>query len=70
MEFKRIKCFLTGGCKFKGGTSQVQLDKKDNVTITETCYKCGKQYSFTVPYSAFGEYVDIRLKGKTNASNR
>ena len=53
MNAKRIKCFLTGGCKFKGGTSQCHIDGNGITTITETCYKCGKVYSFSAPYSAF-----------------
>ena len=44
-RIKRIKCILTGGCKFKSG-SQCNIDENDVVTITETCYKCGKKYSF------------------------
>lgn len=51
-KIKRIKCILTGGCKFKG--CQSNIDENDVVTITETCYKCGKTYSFSVPYSKFG----------------
>lgn len=50
---KRILCILTGGCKFKGGSKCV-IDDNNMVTITETCYKCGKKYSFSVPYSKFG----------------
>ena len=53
MNVKRIKCILTGGCKFKGGTTDCHIDENDIVTITETCCKCGKTYSFSVPYSAF-----------------
>lgn len=60
MDIKRIKCILTGGCKFKGGTSQCNIDENDIVTITETCCKCGKVYSFSVPYSAF-EYTAEKI---------
>jgi hypothetical protein len=51
-KIKRIKCRLTGGCKFKGG-AQCNIDENDVITITETCYKCGKTYSFSIPYSKF-----------------
>ena len=58
MNVKRIKCILTGGCKFKGGTTDCHIDENDIVTITETCCKCGKIYSFSVPYSAFGDCTE------------
>lgn len=51
----RILCFLTGGCKFKSSDTQCHCDdKKKEVTITETCYKCGRKYSFTATYKQFG----------------
>lgn len=50
---KRILCFFTGGCKFKYGCEST-IDENNMVTITETCYKCGKKYSFTAPLSKFG----------------
>lgn len=53
MNVKRIKCILTGGCRFKGGTTECYIDDNDMVTIKETCYKCGKEFSFTVPYAKF-----------------
>ena len=58
MNIKRIRCILTGGCKFKGGTTQCHLNDNDVVTITETCCKCGKQYSFSAPYKAFEECAE------------
>lgn len=55
MNIKRIKCFLTGGCKFKSGTTVSECnDKEKTCTITETCCKCGKKYSFTGTYKQFG----------------
>ena len=54
-KMKRIKCFLTGGCKFKSTDTQSKYDDETKeVTITETCYKCGKKYSFTAPIKNFG----------------
>ena len=51
----RILCILTGGCKFKSGETQCDCDDKNKeITITETCYKCGKKYSFTGTYKQFG----------------
>ena len=58
MNIKRIKCILTGGCKFKSGTTQCRIDKNDMVHITETCCKCGKQYSFFAPYKNFEECAE------------
>ena len=52
-RIKRIFCIITGGCKFKGG-AECHIDNNDMVTITETCYKCGKTFSFTAPYKNFG----------------
>lgn len=54
MNIKRIKCFLTGGCKFRDATMLKCNDKTKTVTVTETCCKCGKQYSFTATYKQFG----------------
>lgn len=50
----RFLCWLTGGCKFKAGETECHCnDKTKMVTITETCYKCGKKYSFTSDYAHF-----------------
>lgn len=55
VSVKRIKCFLTGGCKFRSTDTVAKCDNKTKtVTITETCCKCGKQYSFTATYKQFG----------------
>ena len=58
MNIKRIKCFLTGGCKFKSGTTKCHIDENDTATITEICYKCGKKYSFSVPYKKLEVYAE------------
>lgn len=54
VSVKRIKCLLTGGCKFRDATTFKCDDKTKTVTVTETCCKCGKQYSFTATYKQFG----------------
>ena len=51
---KYVVCFLLGGCKFKG-SAQCTIDDNDMVTISETCYRCGKIFSFQIPYSKFGD---------------
>lgn len=58
MLLKRIKCILTGGCRFKG-IDESHLDiEKDTYTVKPICYKCGKQYSYTVPYSKLIGYTE------------
>lgn len=60
MNMKRIKCFLTGGHKFKSCDTKSDCnDKEKTCTITEMCYKCGKQFSFTGTYKQFG-IPDVR----------
>ena len=45
LNVKRIKCFLTGGCKFKSLDTESKCnDKEKTCTITGTCCKCGKKY--------------------------
>lgn len=51
----RITCFLTGGHKFKSGDTQCHCDDDKKICIiTETCFKCGKQFSFSATYKQFG----------------
>ena len=51
MNTKRIKCILTGGCKFKSSDTESKCnDKEKTCTITETCYKCGKKYTAVFTY--------------------
>ena len=55
MNTKRIKCLLTGGHRFKSCDAKTECnDKEKTFTITGTCYKCGKQFSFTGTYKQFG----------------
>ena len=51
MNRKRIKCFLTCGCKFKSSDTESKCnDKEKTCTITETCHKCGKKYTTVFTY--------------------
>ena len=55
MNRKRIKCILTGGCKFKSSDTESKCnDKEKTYTITETCYKCGKKYNAVFTYKELG----------------
>lgn len=55
MNIKRIKCILTGGCKFKSSDTESKCnDKEKTCTITETCYKCGKKYTAVFTYKQLG----------------
>lgn len=55
MNRKRIKCILTGGCKFKSSDTESKCnDKEKTYTITETCYKCGKKYTSVFTYKELG----------------
>lgn len=54
MNIKRIKCILTGGCKFRDGTISECNDQKKTCTITETCCKCGKKYTAVFTYKQLG----------------
>lgn len=60
MNIKRIKCILTGGCKFRGGTISECNDNEKICTITETCCKCGKKYTAVFTYKQFGIPDGIR----------
>lgn len=55
VNVNRLMCLLTGGHKFKSGSTLAHCDDKIKMcTITETCYKCGKQFSFSATYKNFG----------------
>lgn len=52
---KKIKCFLTGGCKFKSSDTESKCDDKEKTCIiTETCYKCGKKHTAIFTYKQLG----------------
>jgi hypothetical protein len=53
----RIKQFLCGITyhKFLSKDTESKYDPKNKtITITETCCKCGKKFSFTAPAKNFG----------------
>ena len=55
MNIKRIKCILTGGCRFRDSAISLEHnDKEKTCTITETCYKCGKKYTTVFTYKQLG----------------
>jgi hypothetical protein len=55
VSIKQIKCFLTGGCKFKSSDTESKCDDKEKTcTIMETCYKCGEKYTAIVTYKQLG----------------
>lgn len=54
ISLKRIKCILTGGCKFRDAAISEHNDKEKTCTITETCCKCGKKYTAVFTYKQLG----------------
>ena len=54
---QKIKQFLCGlrQHKFQSVDTDCKINDKNNtVTITETCCRCGKQFSFTTDKKNFG----------------
>lgn len=48
-------CGLLGGHRFSSVDTDVHYDPENGkFTITETCFKCGKKFSFTTTEKAFG----------------
>lgn len=48
-------CGLAGNHKFKSNDTDCQYDDaNETYTITETCCKCGKKFSFTTLSKNFG----------------
>ena len=70
MNTKRIKCILTGGCRFKPGTIQCHIDENDVVTITKTCMNCGKQYTFQTKFMNLVSYADIQRMKQLEGEKR
>lgn len=55
MNRKRIKCFLTGGYRFKSSDTESKCNGKEKIcTITEICYKCEKKYTTVFTYKQLG----------------
>ena len=53
-KIKQFFCGLTNH-KFKSSDTDCKYDDVNKTcTITETCYKCGKMFSFTAPSKNFG----------------
>ncbi len=52
-KIKQFLCGLTGH-KFNNNTDCKYDEENKTYTITETCYKCGKKFSFTAPSKNFG----------------
>ena len=53
-KIKQFFCGLTNH-KFKSSDTDCKYDDVNKTcTITETCYKCGKKFSFTAPSKNFG----------------
>lgn len=43
-------CFLTGGHRYKASNLQSNIDETYLVHFTNFCVKCGKEYTYTIPY--------------------
>ena len=53
-KLKQFLCGLTNH-KFKSSDTDCKYDDSNNtVTITETCCKCGKKFSYTTSSKNFG----------------
>lgn len=46
----KIMCFLTGGHRYKASNLQSHIDDTYIVHFTNFCVKCGKKYTYTIPY--------------------
>lgn len=46
----KIMCFLTGGHRYKASNLQSNIDDTYIVHFTNFCVKCGKEYTYTIPY--------------------
>lgn len=54
IKIKQFLCGLTHH-RFQSGKSKCEYNKQtDEYTITDTCVRCGKQFSFTAPAKNFG----------------
>lgn len=65
-KIKQLLCGITQH-QFKSVDTDSKYDnEKDTITITETCCRCGKQFSFTAPSRCFGLTSE---RGKSNDTN-
>lgn len=52
---QRLCGFIGSGHGFRNSDTKSIYNEKDyTITIIETCYKCGKTFSFTAPMRNFG----------------
>ena len=58
MDIKRIKCFLTGGHRFRGADESPLDIENDTYTVKPVCYKCGKQFTYSMSYSSMVGYAE------------
>lgn len=64
MNIKRIKCILTGGCRFRDSAISECDDKEKTCTITETCCKCGKKYTAVFTYKQLGMWKQFAAEAE------
>lgn len=54
-KIKQFLCGLFTNHCFLGDDTKLKWNREtDEYTITETCKRCGKNYSFTTPAKKFG----------------
>ena len=58
MNLARLKCILTGGCKFSPDMTTCHVDENDICHIEETCINCGKKFTYDVPLEALEQYAE------------
>ena len=56
----KIRCLLSGGCRFRDEDTKVYIDKNNIFYMIKGCCKCGKKKIYAVP---FEDLLDV-LKGK------
>lgn len=55
IKLKQTLCGIFTGHRLNDTDRECKYNEKDKTfTITETCCKCGKKFSFTVPEKNFG----------------
>lgn len=56
----KIRCLLSGGCRFRDEDTKVYIDENNMFFMIKECYKCGKKKIYKVP---FKDLLDV-LKEK------
>lgn len=46
----RVRCFLSGGCRFRDEDTKVYIDKNNIFYMIKVCCKCGKKKIYTVSF--------------------